>query len=484
MSYLDGNREKEIEERQGQPSRTREFKYDGLGRLETEKEQGKDPVEYDYDDSNNRSKKIAPFDLQNITNDIVEVSYKYNGLNQLTNAQIGSTTASYTYNGNGLRRSKTVNGNRVNHIWDGQNIIAETDAANNIISEYIRGINLIAVEKDNKKIFYLYNGHGDVIQLTDENGNVIKNYQYDAFGNELNIDSNDTNPFRYGGEYFDKETGLYYLRARYYDPKIGRFTTEDSYWGKDSDPLSLNLYTYCHNNPIIYVDPSGNFPSLSELLHRSDKFVNDKLESLSTFVREKTDYKNFSVDTSDIGGFFLQMDVDDDGIYHASFDCWQQYFGYNDLYDLAFDLGSSMDKAKFEFEYKGKDLIFWAWKGDYINLGAGAELGIYRRLEIMGFSTPHWLVDQSLALPMSLTLKDNGGNTIINNYKPNQNQWWITGFNPKFKDDIQASNLKAIYTVDFSGKEDMYDAFIESDDYLKNIDKWSIVKEYLLRFEF
>ncbi|WP_442945430.1 RHS repeat-associated core domain-containing protein [Oceanirhabdus sp. W0125-5] len=247
------------------------------------------------------------------------------------------------------------------------------------------------------------------------------------------MDSNDTNPFRYGGEYFDSETGLYYLRARYYDPKIGRFTTEDSYWGKDADPLSLNLYTYCHNNPIIYVDPSGNFPSLSELLHRSDKFVNDKLESLSSFVREKTDYKNFSVDTADIGGFFLQMDVDNDGVYHASFDCWQQYFGYNDSYDLAFDLGSSMDKAKFQFEYKGQDLIFWAWKGDYINLGAGAELGIYRRLEIMGFLTPHWLVDQSLALPMSLTLKDNNENTIID-YNPKENQWWITGFNPKFKD--------------------------------------------------
>ncbi|WBW98142.1 S8 family serine peptidase [Oceanirhabdus sp. W0125-5] len=263
--YLDGNREKETEERQGQSSRTREFKYDGLGRLETEKEQGKDPVEYDYDDSNNRSKKIEPFDIQNIANNIVEVSYKYNGLNQLTNAQIGSTTASYTYNGNGLRITKTINGKTTNHIWDGQNIIAETDAANNIISEYIRGINLIAVEKDNKKIFYLYNGHGDVIQLTDENGNVIKNYKYDAFGNELSIDSNDTNPFRYGGEYFDSETGLYYLRARYYDPKIGRFTTEDSYWGKDSDPLSLNLYTYCTNNPVMYLDPSGHWPQWGKL---------------------------------------------------------------------------------------------------------------------------------------------------------------------------------------------------------------------------
>ena len=56
---------------------------------------------------------------------------------------------------------------------------------------------------------------------------------------------------------FDKETGTYYLCTRYYDPEIGRFISEDAYWGKDQDPLSLNLYTYCMNNPIMYIDPSG-----------------------------------------------------------------------------------------------------------------------------------------------------------------------------------------------------------------------------------
>ncbi len=107
------------------------------------------------------------------------------------------------------------------------------------------------------KQYYLFNGHGDVVQLTGLNGIVTKRYDYDAFGNEKAPDVNDTNVFRYCGEYFDKETGTIYLRARYYDPTIGRFVTEDSYWGKDSDPLSLNLYTFAHNNPILYIDPSG-----------------------------------------------------------------------------------------------------------------------------------------------------------------------------------------------------------------------------------
>ncbi|MFA5528796.1 MAG: RHS repeat-associated core domain-containing protein [Peptostreptococcales bacterium] len=68
------------------------------------------------------------------------------------------------------------------------------------------------------------------------------------------------NPFRYAGEYLDEETGNYYLRARYYDPTIQRFISEDSYKGQISNPASLNVYSYCYNNPIKYVDSSGHIP--------------------------------------------------------------------------------------------------------------------------------------------------------------------------------------------------------------------------------
>ena len=73
-----------------------------------------------------------------------------------------------------------------------------------------------------------------------------------------NIDENDTNAFRYCGEYYDKETATVYLRARNYNPSTGRFISRDSFAGRRSDPLSLNLYTYCRNNPIRYIDPSGH----------------------------------------------------------------------------------------------------------------------------------------------------------------------------------------------------------------------------------
>ena len=134
---------------------------------------------------------------------------------------------------------------------------------------------------------YTYNAHGDVVQRTDSTGAVTKAYTYDAFGVEQDPDSSDQNPFRYCGEYFDKETGTYYLRARYYSPETGRFTQEDTHWSPSNrlygdepqkinertDKLGLktyayapditavmqsgNLYAYCGGNPILYFDPNG-----------------------------------------------------------------------------------------------------------------------------------------------------------------------------------------------------------------------------------
>lgn len=140
----------------------------------------------------------------------------------------------------------------------------------------MRGINLIA-QKDSTgayEHYYQYNYHGDVTELTDNIGSVVKSYKYDAFGNEENPDSLDNNPYRYTGEYFDEETGTIYLRARYYNPATGRFLNQDSYLGNSNDPLSLNLYTYAHNNPVMGVDPSGHwFETALDILSLADSLV-------------------------------------------------------------------------------------------------------------------------------------------------------------------------------------------------------------------
>jgi len=191
-------------------------------------------------------------------------------LNQLIGFTDGETTASYIYDADGLRQSKTVNGKTTNHIWDAnKQIVADMDDSDWYSAEvYVRGTNLLAKfskQSGNVKTDYQYytqNAHGDVVNLTDADGAITKSYTYDAFGVEQNIDDADTNAFRYCGEYYDAETGTIYLRARYYDPSMGRFISRDSYAGKIKEPLSLNLYTYCENNPILYMDSSGHNPAI------------------------------------------------------------------------------------------------------------------------------------------------------------------------------------------------------------------------------
>lgn len=122
-----------------------------------------------------------------------------------------------------------MDGVTTEHVWDGnQQIIADVKTGQYYDADcYLRGTNLVATYsfengERTEYTYYTQNAHGDVVNLTDADGEVVKSYTYDAFGVEQNIDDADTNVFRYCGEYFDAETGTVYLRARYYDPTIGQ----------------------------------------------------------------------------------------------------------------------------------------------------------------------------------------------------------------------------------------------------------------------
>lgn len=190
----------------------------------------------------------------------------YNAQNQLTQTLTKNHKVSFTYDAEGLRTSKTVNGEKTVFVWDGDQLVMELSESGKVQKRYVRGndrgygSNLVYADKgDNtEKQYYVTDSHGNVVQLTDENGKVIKTYEYDSFGNEVKPDSKDDNPFRYCGEYYDKETGEIYLRARYYQPAVGRFLTRDTYTGEEDDVLSLHLYTYCDNDGVNMVDPSGH----------------------------------------------------------------------------------------------------------------------------------------------------------------------------------------------------------------------------------
>ena len=110
-------------------------------------------------------------------------------------------------------------------------------------------------------IFLYSTAHGDTIRRIDQNGDLTPEYIYDSFGNEYGLEGTthvmrlaDANPFRYCGEYYDIDTKEYYLRSRRYDPRIGRFTSEDPIFS------GSNSYEYCGNNPVNYSDPSGLTP--------------------------------------------------------------------------------------------------------------------------------------------------------------------------------------------------------------------------------
>ncbi len=161
------------------------------------------------------------------------------------------------YDASGMRIAAVENSIRSDFTLDGGNVITENSNGKDV--RYIRGLGLIANrENQGEYAYYLHNGHGDVVNLVNGTGDILNSYNYDAFGNEETYTETVANRFMYAGEQFDKVTGQYYLRARYYAPQVGRFITEDSYRGDPSSPLSLNLYSYCRNNPILYTDPSGH----------------------------------------------------------------------------------------------------------------------------------------------------------------------------------------------------------------------------------
>ncbi|WP_168735606.1 RHS repeat-associated core domain-containing protein [Cohnella fermenti] len=243
-----------------QPTKTSSYTYDKLNRLLTISRSDGSSASYSYDVRGNR---LTLMDTNGSSIGIDDVSYEYDLNNTLVKATKNGVATTFDYAPDGLRYKKTTGTDVKQYRYNANGeVISEVNSSNAATANYVRGDRLL-VKKDvaaNKDYYYLYNGHGDVVQIVDTNGTVINSYDYDEWGNVVQQTEQIANVFKYAGEVFDSETGFYYLRARYYDPTIGRFINEDTYEGQITNPLSLNLYTYVLNNPLTSIDPTGHNP--------------------------------------------------------------------------------------------------------------------------------------------------------------------------------------------------------------------------------
>ncbi|MDE7157344.1 MAG: VWA domain-containing protein [Lachnospiraceae bacterium] len=181
---------------------------------------------------------------------------------------------------------------------------------------------------------------------------------------------------------------------------------------------------------------------------------------------------NWSEIATGVGSKLLMFKSDEKNIaVHSQVKTWQSIGGYNDLYDDIFHIGTfgNMDKEKFEFNYDGEDYVIWTWRGDYLNLGSGAEIGIYTDPDEIGIPNTllkieQWDVDENCALKMNLYLYNYYNINNIDNifcWEPNEPQWWITGFNPDF-DNPNKNDMISIGVIDFEEKTGMYEALKSS----------------------
>ncbi len=220
-----------------------------------------DRIDYTYDNNGNQLKTLrTPYTDGTAGTPETVQDNTYDLRNQLIRTVTADgTTVENVYNGDGLRVEKIVDGVRTRFFYEYSRVLLE-QTGGYITGRNVYGTNLFLRQVGVDTFYYMYNAHADVTALVTPYGRIAATYDYDPFGNVIEKTGDANNNILFAGYQYDPETGMYYLNSRMYDPITARFLQEDTYTGVGSDPLSLNLYTYCYNSPLKYYDPTGHSP--------------------------------------------------------------------------------------------------------------------------------------------------------------------------------------------------------------------------------
>ena len=238
------------------------YSYDPVGNRLT----SAGPTSYNYNTSNELSSTSAAtyvYDTNGNTTSKTDAagltSYTWDVENRLTSVTLPGTggTVNFKYDPFGRRIEKVAPTATTIYAYDGANMTEELGGGGSLLAYYTQGAGLdqpLAMTGSGGTYFYHADGLGSITSLTDGSGQLAATYVYDSFGKVTASTGAIENPFQYTGRELDSETGLYYYRARYYDPQVGRFLGEDpARFAGDK----ANFYTYVGNNSANHTDPTG-----------------------------------------------------------------------------------------------------------------------------------------------------------------------------------------------------------------------------------
>lgn len=514
------------------------FTYDVDGNI-TSVGLGYDPIHtFTYGNANWKD-QLTAFDGKTITYDNIGNPLTYDGYTytwdrgtKLAGITGNGKNISYVYDSQGNRVQKTVNGVTTNYLYSGNLLMRQTDGTNTIDFQYDASGDMVGFIYNGTPYYYLRTLLNDVSGIVDGEGNVVAEYRYGAYGNVIYATGGlaTINPIRYRGYYYDTETSLYYLQSRYYNTEWCRFISPDCLFIAGDALNGSNMYAYCNNDPVTYIDESGTAavesdfvtltrpivdiitmlgwaipeaianeyitrdfgngtndfshftnsnsflsnlifdeilkPFTMDFLYDLDRII---ISPIMRYIPSVADWKDRTLETdkglqyiiwpytmamgSRLGAFFLEFFPNSNGNYvtrEGQYQ-WQHKMGYNWLYDAFFSLGGPIDKLVYDFTHTNtnnetKFYAVWCWKGDYWNLGPGAEIGIYVQEDAERAERGFYDIDKdNLKIKTHMKVDYNGEFDEIK-----QTNWWITMFMPWAGQRINLDDLHVWQAVSFN----------------------------------